>query len=195
MAVSLSKGGNISLEKAAPGMTNAVIGLGWDPRTTDGAPFDLDASVLLLGENGKVRGDLDFVFYNNLSGDNGSVQHQGDNRTGEGEGDDESINVALGQVSPDVARIVVVASIDQADQRRQNFGQVADAYIRIYDADDPHNTDKGVRFDLGEDASTETALIFGELYRHGAEWKFRAIGQGYAGGLASVITEFGLQVG
>ncbi|WP_265442736.1 TerD family protein [Flexivirga meconopsidis] len=195
MAVSLTKGGNISLEKAAPGMTNAVIGLGWDPRTTDGAPFDLDASVLLLGENGKVRQDQDFVFYNNLTGDNGSVQHQGDNRTGEGEGDDESINVSLTQVSPDVARIVVVASIDQADQRSQNFGQVADAYIRIYDADDPHNADKGVRFDLGEDASTETALIFGELYRHGTEWKFRAIGQGYAGGLASVITEFGLQVG
>ena len=195
MAVSLSKGGNISLEKAAPGMTNAVIGLGWDPRTTDGAPFDLDASVLLLAETGKVRGDADFVFYNNLTGDNGAVQHQGDNRTGEGEGDDEQINVALSQVSPDVQRIVVVASIDQADARGQNFGQVADAYIRIYDGDDPHNSTKGVRFDLGEDASTETALIFGELYRHGGEWKFRAIGQGYAGGLAGVITQFGLQVG
>lgn len=195
MAVSLSKGGNISLEKAAPGMTNAVVGLGWDPRTTDGAPFDLDASVLLLNNTGKVRGDADFVFYNNLTGDNGAVQHQGDNRTGEGEGDDEQINVALNQVSPDVERIVVVASIDQADARGQNFGQVADAYIRVYDADDPHNADKGVRFDLGEDASTETALIFGELYRHGGEWKFRAIAQGFAGGLASVITQFGLQVG
>lgn len=195
MAVSLSKGGNISLEKAAPGMTNAVIGLGWDPRTTDGAQFDLDASVLLLASTGKVRADQDFVFYNNLVGDNGAVEHQGDNRTGEGDGDDEQIHVHLNQVSPDVERIVVIASIDQADARRQNFGQVADAYIRIYDADDPNNNDKGVRFDLGEDASTETALIFGELYRHGGEWKFRAIGQGYAGGLASVITEFGLQVG
>lgn len=195
MAVSLSKGGNISLEKAAPGMTNAVIGLGWDPRTTDGAQFDLDASVLLLASTGKVRADQDFVFYNNLVGDNGAVEHQGDNRTGEGDGDDEQIHVHLNQVSPDVERIVVIASIDQADARRQNFGQVADAYIRIYDADDPNNNDKGVRFDLGEDASTETALIFGELYRHGEEWKFRAIGQGYAGGLASVITEFGLQVG
>lgn len=194
MAVSLSKGGNISLAKAAPGMVNAVIGLGWDPRTTDGAQFDLDASVLLLAANGKVRRDQDFVFYNNLSGDNGSVVHQGDNRTGEGDGDDEQINVSLNQVSADVERIVVVASIDQAEARQQNFGQVADAYIRIYDLDDPNNADKGVRFDLGEDASTETALIFGELYRHGGEWKFRAIGQGYAGGLASVIREFGLDV-
>src|SRR5579875_1439156 len=195
MPVNLSKGANISLEKAAPGMTTAIVGLGWNPRTTDGAQFDLDASVLLLGENGKVRNQSDFVFYNNLTGDNGAVQHQGDNRTGEGEGDDEQIHVALSQVSPDVQRIVVVASIDQADARGQNFGQVADAYIRIFDADDPNNTTKGVRFDLGEDASTETALIFGELYRHGGEWKFRAIGQGYAGGLANVITQFGLQVG
>ncbi|WP_446666456.1 TerD family protein [Flexivirga sp. B27] len=195
MAVSLSKGGNISLAKAAPGMTNAVVGLGWDPRTTDGAPFDLDASVLLLANTGKVRHDADFVFYNNLTGDNGAVQHQGDNRTGEGDGDDEQIHVALNQVSPDVERIVVVASIDQADQRGQNFGQVADAYIRVFDADDPNNSEKGLRFDLGEDASTETALIFGELYRHSGEWKFRAIAQGFAGGLASVITQFGLQVG
>ena len=194
MTVTLSKGGNISLKKAVPGMINAVVGLGWDPRTTDGAPFDLDASVLLLAATGKVRHNQDFVFYNNLSGDNGAVVHQGDNRTGAGDGDDEQIHVTLQQVSSDVERIVVIASIDQADARQQNFGQVADAYIRIYDADDPNSTDKGVRFDLGEDASIETALIFGELYRHDSEWKFRAIGQGYAGGLVSVITELGLQV-
>lgn len=195
MAVSLSKGGNISLEKAAPGMTNATVGLGWDPRTTDGAQFDLDASALLCGADGKVRADSDFVFYNNLSGDNGAVVHQGDNRTGEGEGDDEQIDVKLSTVSPDVSKIVFIASIDQADARGQNFGQVANAYIRVFDADDPTNTDKGVRFDLGEDASTETALIFGELYRNGSEWKFRAIAQGYSSGLAGVITDFGLQVG
>ncbi|REF29508.1 TerD family protein [Calidifontibacter indicus] len=195
MAVSLSKGGNVSLAKAAPGMTTAIIGLGWNPRTTDGAQFDLDASALLCGENGKVRSDADFIFYNNLTGDNGSVVHQGDNRTGEGDGDDEQIVVDLSRVSPDVAKIVVVASIDQADQRGQNFGQVADAYIRVFDADDPTNNDKGVRFDLGEDASTETALIFGELYRNGGEWKFRAIAQGYSNGLGGVINDFGLSVG
>lgn len=195
MAVSLSKGGNISLAKAAPGMTNAVIGLGWNPRTTDGAQFDLDASALLLGADGKVRTDADFVFYNNLTGDNGAVQHQGDNRTGEGEGDDEVINVSLAQLSPGVEKVVFVASIDQADQRGQNFGQVSDAYIRVFDGDDPHNNDKGVRFDLGEDASTETALIFGELYRNSGEWKFRAIAQGYTSGLAGVISDFGLNVG
>ena len=195
MAVSLSKGGNISLAKAAPGMTNAVVGLGWNPRTTDGAQFDLDASALICSESGKVRSDADFVFYNNLAGDNGSVTHQGDNRTGEGDGDDEQILVHLNQVSPDVAKIAFVASIDQADARGQNFGQVSDAFIRVFDADDPTNSEKVVRFDLGEDASTETALIFGELYRNGAEWKFRAIAQGYSSGLAGVISDFGLSVG
>ncbi|GAB3579913.1 TerD family protein [Calidifontibacter terrae] len=195
MAVSLSKGGNISLAKAAPGMTSAIIGLGWNPRTTDGAAFDLDASALLCAENGKVRSDADFVFYNNLTGDNGAVTHQGDNRTGEGDGDDEQIVIDLTRVSADVAKISFVASIDQADSRGQNFGQVSDAYIRVFDADDPTNNDKGVRFDLGEDASTETALIFGELYRNGGEWKFRAIAQGYSSGLAGVIADFGLSVG
>jgi tellurium resistance protein TerD len=194
MPVNLSKGANISLEKAAPGMTTAIVGLGWNPRTTDGAQFDLDASVLLLGENGKVRNQSDFVFYNNLTGDNGSVQHLGDNRTGEGEGDDEQIKVALSQVSPDVQRIAFVASIDQADARGQNFGQVSDAFIRVFDADDPTNTEKGARFDLGEDAATESALVFGELYRNNGEWKFRAVGQGYSTGLAGVIRDFGLDV-
>ncbi|WP_446663623.1 TerD family protein [Flexivirga sp. B27] len=194
MPVNLSKGANISLEKAAPGMTTAIVGLGWNPRTTDGAQFDLDASVLLLAENGKVRNQSDFVFYNNLTGDNGAVQHLGDNRTGEGEGDDEQIKVSLGQVSPDVQRITFVASIDQADARGQNFGQVSDAFIRVFDADDPTNADKGARFDLGEDAATESALVFGELYRNNGEWKFRAVGQGYSSGLAGVIKDFGLDV-
>ncbi|MFC6707033.1 TerD family protein [Flexivirga alba] len=194
MPVNLSKGANISLEKAAPGMTTAMVGLGWNPRTTDGAQFDLDASVLLLADTGKVRSQADFVFYNNLTGDNGSVQHLGDNRTGEGDGDDEQIKVSLGQVSPDVQRITFIASIDQADARGQNFGQVSDAFIRVFDADDPTNNDKGARFDLGEDAATESALVFGELYRNGSEWKFRAVGQGYSSGLAGVIKDFGLDV-
>lgn len=194
MPVNLSKGANISLEKAAPGMSTAIVGLGWNPRTTDGAQFDLDASVLICGADGKVRDQSDFVFYNNLSGDNGSVQHLGDNRTGEGDGDDEQIKIALGQLSPNVEKIVFVASIDQADSRGQNFGQVSDAFIRVFDADDATNNDKGARYDLGEDAATETALVFGELYRNNGEWKFRAIGQGYSTGLAGVIQDFGLSV-
>ena len=194
MPVNLSKGANISLEKAAPGMSTAIVGLGWNPRTTDGAQFDLDASVLICGADGKVRDQSDFVFYNNLSGDNGSVQHLGDNRTGEGDDDDEQIKIALGQLSPNVEKIVFVASIDQADSRGQNFGQVSDAFIRVFDADDATNNDKGARYDLGEDAATETALVFGELYRNNGEWKFRAIGQGYSTGLAGVIQDFGLSV-
>ena len=194
MTVNLSKGANISLEKAAPGMSTAIVGLGWNPRTTDGAQFDLDASVLICGADGKVRDQSDFVFYNNLSGDNGSVQHLGDNRTGEGDDDDEQIKIALGQLSPNVEKIVFVASIDQADSRGQNFGQVSDAFIRVFDADDATNNDKGARYDLGEDAATETALVFGELYRNNGEWKFRAIGQGYSTGLAGVIQDFGLSV-
>ncbi|MCI9887889.1 TerD family protein [Micrococcales bacterium 31B] len=195
MVVNLSKGGNISLEKAAPGMLNAVVGLGWNARTTDGAPFDLDASVVICGVGAKARSDADFVFYNNTRGDNGSVEHLGDNRTGEGDGDDEQIMVHLNQVSADVDKIVAIVSIDQADARRQNFGQVSDAYIRVFDADDPHNQDKWVRFDLSEDASMETALIFGELYRKGDGWSFRAIEQGYTSGLAGVISDFGLMAG
>ncbi|TWE12742.1 TerD family protein [Rudaeicoccus suwonensis] len=194
MAINLSKGANISLEKAAPGMSTALVGLGWNPRTTDGAQFDLDASVIICGADGKVRGESDFVFYNNMSGDGGAVQHQGDNRTGEGDGDDEQIKIALSSVSPDVAKLVFVASIDQAEARGQNFGQVSDAYIRVFDADDPTNSEKGARFDLGEDAATESALVFGELYRNNGEWKFRAVGQGYSSGLAGVIRDFGLSV-
>ncbi len=195
MAVSLSKGGNVSLAKAAPGMTTVVVGLGWDPRTTDGAQFDLDASALICGQDGKVRTDADFVFYNNMTGDNGSVNHQGDNRTGEGDGDDEQIVINLAAVSPDVSKIVFLASIDQAEARSQNFGQVSDAYIRFFDADDATNAEKGGRYDLGEDASTETALVFGELYKNGAEWKFRAVAQGYSSGLAGVIKDFGISAG
>ncbi len=195
MTVNLKKGGNVSLAKAAPGMTRAVVGLGWDVRTTDGAQFDLDASAILCDANGKAVDETHFVFYNNKQDPSGAVAHSGDNRTGEGAGDDESINVDLARVPAAVEKIAVLASIDQADERGQNFGQVSNAYIRVYDADHPDNSDTQVRFDLGEDAATETALVFGELYRNNGEWKFRAVGQGYESGLAGVINDFGLSAG
>ncbi len=191
MAVSLSKGGNVSLSKEAPGLTNILIGLGWDVRATDGAQFDLDASVFLTGADGKVRSDADFIFYNNTKSSDGSVEHTGDNRTGEGEGDDESVKVALSNVPADVEKIVVAVTIDQADTRGQSFGQVSSAFIRIVN---DSNGSEIARYDLSEDASTETAMVFGEVYRNGAEWKFRAVGQGFAGGLGPLASSFGVSV-
>ncbi|GAA2984736.1 tellurium resistance protein TerD [Streptomyces sp. KhCrAH-43] len=191
MGVTLAKGGNVSLSKEAPGLTAVTVGLGWDVRTTTGADHDLDASALLCGESGKVVSDLHFVFYNNLNSPDGSVQHTGDNLTGEGEGDDESINVNLAAVPADVAKIVFPVSIHDAQSRGQSFGQVRNAFIRVV------NQANGVelaRYDLSEDASTETAMVFGELYRHGGEWKFRAVGQGYASGLAGIAKDFGVNV-
>jgi tellurium resistance protein TerD len=195
MTINLSKGGNISLAKVSPGLTHAVVGLGWHPRSTDGAAFDLDASAILVDANGKGISEAHFVFYNNLTDPSGAVVHQGDNRTGDGEGDDEVVTVDLANVPATVDRVVFLASIDQAETRRQSFGQVSDAYIRVYDGDAPGDADKEARFDLGEDASTETALVFGELYRRDADWKFRAIGQGYTNGLVGVLTEYGLHAG
>ncbi|MFC8596843.1 TerD family protein [Isoptericola sp. NPDC057191] len=195
MTINLSKGGNISLAKVAPGLTHAGVGLGWNPRTTDGAPFDLDASAVVIDADGKALSDAHFVFYNNPKDPSGGVAHLGDNRTGDGDGDDETLTVDLAALPADAHRVVFLASIDQADVRRQTFGQVSNAYIRVYDADHPADTETAARFDLGEDASTETALIFGELYRNGTEWKFRAVGQGYTSGLAGVLTEFGLLAG
>jgi tellurium resistance protein TerD len=192
MPVSLSKGGNVSLSKEAPGLTAVVVGLGWKPRATDGAAFDLDASVFLLSESGKVRSDADFVFYNNKKSTDGSVEHTGDNRTGEGEGDDEAVKVNLAAVPADVQKISFAVTIHEPEARKQNFGMVADAYIRVL------NQAGGAeiaRFDLSEDASTNTAMIFGELYRHGGEWKFKAIGQGYNGGLGPLATGFGVSIG
>ena len=188
-SLTLSKGGNLSLSKADPGLRRAIIGLGWNPRTTTGAPFDLDASALLLGDNGKVRSQDDFVFYNQLSSKDGSVTHQGDNRTGEGEGDDEQILIDLDLVGPDVKRVVIAVSIDQADSRGQTFGQVRDAYCRVVNQETEQEV---VRFDLSEDAASETAMIFSEIYRHNGEWKFRAVGQGYAAGLYGIVTDFGI---
>jgi tellurium resistance protein TerD len=192
MSVSLSKGGNVSLTKEAPGLSAILVGLGWDVRTTSGAEFDLDASALLVDTNGKVLSDQHFVFFNNLTSVDGSVQHTGDNRTGEGEGDDEVIKVNLAAVPADVDRIVVAASIYDADARAQTFGQVRNAFIRVVNQAD--NTEIA-RYDLSEDASTETAMIFGEVYRNGADWKFRAVGQGYTSGLAGIARDFGVNVG
>ncbi|PHM73245.1 TerD family protein [Xenorhabdus kozodoii] len=189
MGVSLSKGGNVSLSKEAPSMKNVLIGLGWDARATDGQDFDLDASAFLLTASGKVRSDADFIFYNNLKSSDGSIMHTGDNRTGEGDGDDESLKIKLDQVPADVEKVVFVVTIHDAQTRSQNFGQVSGAFIRLVNDDTQVEV---ARYDLTEDASTETAMLFGELYRHNAEWKFRAVGQGYAGGLASVCAQYGI---
>jgi tellurium resistance protein TerD len=191
MSVSLSKGGNVSLTKEAPGLTAVLVGLGWDVRTTTGADFDLDASALMLGSNGKILSDSHFIFFNNLTSPDGSVEHTGDNLTGEGEGDDEVIKVNLQGVPQEVDKIVVTVSIYDAEGRGQSFGQVRNAFIRVVDQSSGTEL---ARYDLSEDASTETAMVFGELYRNGAEWKFRAIGQGYASGLAGIARDFGVNL-
>ncbi|MGW7022441.1 TerD family protein [Streptomyces decoyicus] len=191
MGVSLAKGGNVSLSKEAPGLTAVTVGLGWDVRTTTGADYDLDASALLCTEAGKVVSDAHFIFYNNLTSPDGSVQHTGDNLTGEGEGDDEAIDVTLTGVPAEIAKIVFPVSIHDAESRGQSFGQVRNAFIRVVNKADGAEL---ARYDLSEDASTETAMVFGELYRHGEEWKFRAVGQGYASGLAGIAADFGVNV-
>lgn len=191
MAVSLSKGGNVSLSKTAANLKKILIGLGWDARSTDGEDFDLDASVFMLNENGKVRGEDDFIFYNNLISKCQSIQHMGDNRTGAGDGDDEAVIVELDKIPRDVHRLSITVTIHDAHARKQNFGQVMDAFMRVVNTDDDAEL---ARFDLSEDYSTETAMIFGEVYRHNAEWKFKAIGQGYSGGLEAMCKNFGVQV-
>nr|WP_210728270.1 TerD family protein [Cellulomonas septica] len=191
VSLSLTKGGNVSLTKAAPGLTAVVVGLGWDLRTTTGDDFDLDASAIVVGADGKVLSDKHFVFFNNLTSVDGSVQHLGDNLTGEGEGDDEQIKVDLASVPAEADKIVFPVSIYDAENRRQTFGQVRNAFIRVVNQADNAEL---ARYDLSEDASTETAMVFGELYRNGAEWKFRAVGQGYASGLAGIARDFGVGV-
>jgi len=191
MGVSLTKGGNVSLTKEAPGLTAVTVGLGWDVRSTTGTDFDLDASAILVDQAGKVTGDKDFVFFNNLVSSDGSVKHLGDNLTGAGDGDDEQVNVDLATVPTRVDKIVFPVSIYDAESRSQSFGQVRNAFIRIV------NQAGGAelaRYDLSEDASTETAMVFGELYRSGADWKFRAVGQGYASGLKGIAQDFGVNV-
>lgn len=191
MAISLTKGGNVNLSKEAPTLTQMQIGLGWNPRATDGKEFDLDAIAFLVNEAGKVRNDQDFIFFNNLKSADGSVEHTGDNRTGEGDGDDEVIKVDLTKIPADVAKIAFCAVIYDGQARNQNFGQVSDAYIRIVNSQGGAEV---ARYDLSEDSSTETAMIFGELYKNNNEWKFRAVGQGFGGGLGPLAASFGVAV-
>ena len=191
MGVSLSKGGNVSLTKEAPGLTAVAVGLGWDARSTTGSDFDLDASALAVDTAKRVLDDQHFVFYNNLRSPDGSIEHTGDNLTGEGDGDDEVINVNLVGVPPQIDAVVFPVSIHEADNRGQSFGQVRNAFIRVVNQ---ANGQEIARYDLSEDASTETAMVFGELYRNGAEWKFRAVGQGYASGLRGIAADFGVNV-
>ena len=191
MAISLSKGGNVSLSKEAPGLDEIMVGLGWDVRSTDGADFDLDASAFLLNAVGKVRSDGDFCFYNNKDV-GGAVIHQGDNRTGEGEGDDEQIKIVLSKLPADIDKVAITVTIHEGEQRRQSFGQVSNAFIRLVDE---KTGSEIVRYDLSEDASVETAMILGEVYRHGGEFKFRAVGQGFAGGLGPLASNYGVSIG
>jgi len=191
MAISLSKGGNVNLSKEAPGLNKIVIGLGWDARATDGSGFDLDASAFLVKEDGKVRSDADFCFYNNKLVADGAIQHMGDNTTGAGDGDDESVKVELSKVPADVAKVVFAVTIHEADIRKQNFGQVNHAFIRVINENGGQEI---ARYDLSEDASTETAMIFGEIYRVDGDWKFKAVGQGFAGGLGALASSFGVSV-
>ncbi|GAA5071589.1 TerD family protein [Nocardia iowensis] len=191
MSVSLAKGGNVSLSKQAPNLTAVSVGLGWDARSTTGADFDLDASVIATGEDRKVVSDKHFVFYNNLRSPEGAIEHLGDNLTGAGEGDDEVVNVDLAATPPSITNILFAVSIYDADARQQSFGQVRNAFIRVVDR---ATGSELARYDLTEESSTETAMVFGELYRSGAEWKFRAIGQGYASGLAGIARDYGVNL-
>jgi len=186
------KGQKVDLTKGNPGLSKLIVGLGWDVNRYDGgADFDLDAAAFLLDANGKVTSDADFVFYNNLVHASGSVEHTGDNLTGEGEGDDEVLKVDLSKVPANISKIDFTVTIYDAETRCQNFGQVSNAYIHVLDET---NGRELIRFDLGEDFSVETAIVVGELYRHNGEWKFNAIGSGFSGGLAALGRNFGVNV-
>lgn len=192
MPISLQKGQKVSLTKGNPGLKKVVVGLGWDVNQFDtGGDFDLDAAAFLLGNSGKTTKSEDFVFYGNLTHPSGSVQHMGDNLTGEGDGDDEQIKIDLTKVPADVTKIAFTATIYEPEQRRQNFGQVNNAFIRIYNEE---TGEEMLRYDLGEDFSIETAVVFGELYKNNNEWKFNAIGSGYQGGLAALCANYGVDV-
>lgn len=192
MAVSLKKGQKVDLTKTNPGLKEVLIGLGWDTNRYDGGhDFDLDAAAFLLGGNGKVTCDGDFVFYNNLKHSSGSVEHLGDNLTGAGDGDDEQIKIDLSKVPAEIEKIDFTVTIHEADERKQNFGQVENAFIRVVDAS---NNSELIRYDLGEDFSIETAVVVGELYRNNGEWKFQAVGSGFSGGLAALGKNFGVDI-
>lgn len=192
MPVSLQKGQKVSLTKGNPGLKNVVVGLGWDVNAFDtGGDFDLDAAAFLLTDTGKVSKSEDFVFYGNLAHPSGSVTHQGDNLTGAGDGDDEQIKIDLSKVPENVTKIAFTVTIYEPEKRKQNFGQINNAFIRIYNEE---NGEEILRYDLGEDFSIETAAVFGELYKNGEEWKFNAIGSGFQGGLAALCANFGVDV-
>lgn len=192
MPINLTKGQKVDLTKKNPSLKNIMVGLGWDVNEFDsGADFDLDAAAFMLGANGKCPTEKEFVFYGNLEHASGAVKHMGDNLTGEGEGDDEQIEVSLAKIPPNVERIAFTVTIYDAEPRRQNFGQVSNSYIRIVDADTDSEL---IRYDLGEDFSIETAVVVGELYKHNGEWKFNAIGSGFQGGLAALCGHYGIEV-
>ena len=192
MPINLTKGQKVDLTKGNPGLKNIMIGLGWDVNAFDsGANFDLDASVFMVGENGKCPTDQEFIFYGNLKHKSGSVEHMGDNLTGEGDGDDEQIKIDLSKIPENIARVAFTVTIYDAENRRQNFGQVSNAYIRIVDT---VTNQEIIRYDLGEDFSIETAVVVGEIYRINGEWKFNAIGSGFQGGLAALCENFGVEV-
>ncbi len=192
LAITLSKGQKIDLTKTNPGLVRGVIGLGWDTNKYSGAKeFDLDASAFLVDENNRCQNDTDFIFYNNLEHPSKSVIHTGDNRTGEGDGDDEQVVVDFSKIPAYVNRIGITVTIHDASERSQNFGQVSNAFARL---SDEATGEELLRFDLGEDFSIETAVVFCELYRHGDEWKFNAIGSGFSGGLEALCRNYGLDV-
>ena len=192
MSVSLQKGQKVSLTKGNPGLNKVVVGLGWDVNQFDtGGDFDLDATAFLLTDSGRVSTQSDFIFFGNLEHPSGSVKHLGDNLTGAGEGDDEQIKIDLSLVPANITKIAFTVTIYEAEARRQNFGQVNNAFIRIYNE---ANGEEILRYDLGEDFSIETAAVFGELYKNGDEWKFNANGSGYQGGLAALCANFGVEV-
>ena len=193
MAVSLKKGQKVDLTKTNPGLKEVIVGLGWDVKRYDGgSDFDLDASVFMLGDNGKVPSDSEFIFYGNKKHTSGSVEHMGDNLTGEGEGDDEQIKINLATIPANISKIDFTVTIYEAEQRKQNFGQVENAFIHVMNA---ANGEELIRYDLTEDFSIETAVVVGELYRHNGEWKFNAIGSGFEGGLASLGRNYGVNIG
>lgn len=191
MAISLQKGGNVNLSKADPNLKQILLGLGWDARSTDGVDFDLDASIFMVTQSGRVRTDSDFIFYGQLRSACGAIEHTGDNRTGAGDGDDEALKIRLDKIPAAISRLVVAVTIHDAQARRQNFGMVCDAFIRLVNME---TNVEITRFDLSEDYSTETAMIFGEVYRYGSEWKFKAVGQGYTGGLRALAIAHGVDV-
>lgn len=191
MAVNLQKGGNVSLSRADPGLKVLLCGLGWDSRVTTGEDFDLDASIFLVTNSGRVRSDSDFIFYNNSTSSDGAVEHLGDNRTGAGDGDDEQVVIYLDKIAEDIAKLVFAVTIHEGQARRQNFGQIQNAFMRVLNKQSDQEL---ARFDLSEDFSTETSVIFGEVYRNGAEWKFKAVGQGFAGGLVDLAKNHGVAI-